>query len=560
MQGPSSSSAATRHAVLLAILLAVTWAKLLAMSILVPMWQAPDEESHSVAVAAWMYDPAFGWTSRQTARPLILEQAYDHGPYTQNLLQLNGNVGRRGGRPEYVPGLWGINEGPLHQPTFADAKTRLPPGFNSTLSYPQAYYAAVGLVTRATLPAQAQNFLNVMFVARWTGAVWAALTVIGVYALVWWLTESTATTFAVTLAYSCNGLMTYLTAIINPDGALFGLYAVAAAALVRLWTAGRMSVLGWIVLFAATAAAPLIKPNGLILPVFVVGLFALAWLVSRTRLGHVRISLGLATIAAVSVALHLANLRLKGPVSLNGESEGWRDMNFTAYLYSIYKPMGEHLARNLIGQYGWFDVDHSVRLYVGSYAWLLAGTLLFVVRRPRDPLLEARPRQAVLLLLAAFVATVVAMFLHQYWAMLRTVGFQVQARYFAFGFVALYVAAGLGLRRFGPTWLGASLMTLWLALCVFTPYQAAKRINQRFYDAKDWPTFVERVSQYKPAFIKGVGVEATMIAAAALLVIAFVVAVALLVREAWVERRAIHDSAASPAPSSMPRKPCPASR
>jgi hypothetical protein len=509
-----------------ALLVLVAVSKLVVFAALTPMWQAPDEAAHSSALATWLFGQLDDSRSSTGRQPLIFEQAYDWGSHSLDLLELKGNVGRGGGRPTFTSSRYGLREAPLHDPIPLDGS--MVNTSSSTLSYPQLYYWLTAALTRAILPQSSRSFLNLLFTARLTGVPWVVAGTLALHYLALKLTQARPLALLVALGYLCNGLFTYLTAVLNPDGPLFAVFIIGAGLCAALWIDGRLPWWKWALLAGLSAAAPLIKPNGLFFAGCWVGAFgvAITWRDGLT-LRNKPLLMMLAIVAAAAT-VHIAHTAYKGQPVLHGTPD---TMSFLQYLRAIYHPSGPYMVMNLIGQYGWLELDHPAWLYGLQYVFLLGGTLLFVLRRPTwNGGLTGGRRSAVLLLLASFLLTIAGAFVYQYFFLLPKVGFAMQGRYFGYGFFVLYLAATLGLAYSLGGRASKVLLALWVSLQAIVPIDGVRLTVQRFYAPQDWHELIQRASQYKPPWLKGDALAAVILVGGFCLLVAWRVGIYLIAR------------------------------
>ena len=511
------------------LLLLVALSKLLAFTILTPMWQAPDEAAHSAAIAAWIFDDDHRYRDVHGRTPVIFEEANDWGSRSRNLLQLKGNVGRGTGRPDYEAGTWGKGEGPLHEPI--PVGERLVKSSFSTFTYPQLYYWLTAKLTGLILPESARSLLNTLFTARLIGAIWVVMATLGLYGIGLCLTDSPEFAFILTLVYICNGLFTFLTAVLNADGPLFALFILGSLFCTRLWIRQRLHPVEWAGLALVALAAPLIKPSGLFFAIFCIGLFSPAWWFRRSCTARKRHAAALFVIMLSAGGVHLLHTALKGEIKLHADPAPLEITTPWEYLQAIYTPHGQYLTKNLIGQYGWFGIDHAAWMYVVIYGMLLAGSVLFLWHGARrSGVWTPSQKGAALLLGGSFLLTVLGVFVYHYYVIMPKMGFMIQGRYFSYGFFSLYCVATLGLFRGSGRWYGKLALMAFLTIQVALPFDAAWRIVARFYAPHNWTQFVGRLSQYKPVWLKGNALVIALTAAELTLLIAWGVAVWLLWR------------------------------
>jgi 4-amino-4-deoxy-L-arabinose transferase-like glycosyltransferase len=410
----------------LTALLAAVAIAVVAWALFVPPFQVPDEPG------------GFAYTqslAENGERPQASPPPY--GSSEQRLAAYMSITDRIAAEPQLKPAWEPSAEDEWrreHERLGAGAKSNVETSQSS--GHPPSYFAYQAVPYAAA--SGASPFSRLFLMRLWSGALMLVTT-----AAAWLLIgELTGRDRLLQLAGSaCVGLQpmaVFMSAGVNPDGALFAAAAVALWLGVRVLRRGptRASVAG---LLTAAALAGLVKVAGLALVPAVVFVLVCA---ARRRGGRSRrsVALALGAGAAIVTASLVATSRL---ARIETVDAGLGDIRtFASYLWQFYLPrlpwqepfpdLGElplwHVwHKTSWGAFGWLEVELPDAVYA-----VLAALVVVLVAAAWTAIARARftPGRQVLIFLALPVVTLL-LGLHwvEFWSLKREEGGQTQGRY-----------------------------------------------------------------------------------------------------------------------------------
>jgi 4-amino-4-deoxy-L-arabinose transferase-like glycosyltransferase len=435
----------------LAALLAVTLVLGVAWALIVPAWQAPDEQLHYGYVQSLVDGP--GLPGRSGRPELSTEQSLamtaSNSDQTAAILQT---------KPTWDPSAyaaWKRQEAQITHAQRADGGGPLPPAGNPPLSY--LYYA---VPYAAASHAGPFGRLGAM---RLAGVAWLLLTVLGTWLLAGEIFgRRRDLQLAAAAVPALAPMVTFISASVSPDGMLYATWTLT------FWLAVRMLRRGFtparaVALLAMVGIGCTVKATSYaLIPGALMATVVAAW---RTRPGvpAAARAAGIAVAAlAVSagpwfvVARHLhrqAVSQVTGATSVSvATGTNWRE--FGSYVWQFYLPRLPFLQefrttgrmavyrvffQGVWGRFGWLEVAFARPVY-----WVL-GLLTVVVSVAAALSLWRSRRTADLAVVAFFVITVAVLIFGLHWEEYHLVmsgaGAFMQGRYL----LPLVGLAGVGL-------------------------------------------------------------------------------------------------------------------
>jgi 4-amino-4-deoxy-L-arabinose transferase-like glycosyltransferase len=376
-------------ALLLAVMvIAVAWA------LLVPAWQAPDENRHFAYVQSDVEH-----FERGQAVPKFFSTE-------QRLASLGSNPDQIDGFPQGKPEWrkeaylrWQKADRALSASAREDGTAR------RTSTTPPLYYAYESLAYRA---ASGGDIFDRLFVMR----LWSALLLLGTVAATWLLAgeifgRDRQLQLAAAALVGLQPMVSFITASVNPDALLFAAWAVALWLGTRILKRGptASSVIG---LVAAVGVASTAKTAGFAL--VPAAIFVLGVSVWRMRVANPRRAIAFAAAGVMAAAIVVSGVLATDAASglrnyFNGEGdpstpsfESFNVREFGSYVWQFYLPklpfqhdfpllpdsaLYETWIKTGWGAFGWLEIRLPNELYVvlaALSAFALAAAAVSIAR------------------------------------------------------------------------------------------------------------------------------------------------------------------------------------
>jgi 4-amino-4-deoxy-L-arabinose transferase-like glycosyltransferase len=368
----------------LVALLAATLLVALAWALITPAFQAPDENSHFGYVQSLVDGPGL---PGDPGRPIFS---------TEQVLALNDSNADQAAAQPLVKMEWSS----AAAARWRAREAALPPGArsdgggpNPAASNPPLYY----LVEAAAYDAAGSgNLFDRLLAMRVVSLLWLLVTVTAVWLLAGELTgRDRILQLAAGSVAGLAPMMSFISASVTPDAALYALWSVVLWLGVRILKRGATP---WsaLALFVAAGAACCVKATSYaLLPAVVVAL-AVALRRARPRMSAGVVTAGAAALGIVAtlgvwiVVAHVLDRPASAQLGAATSSSGFNLRFLLSYLWQFYLPrlpfetdftfLAPHLAlydiwmKGAWGSFGWLEVDLPGAVYL-----ILSGLTALVV-------------------------------------------------------------------------------------------------------------------------------------------------------------------------------------
>lgn len=433
------------------LLLGITWA------LVVPAFQAPDENSHYGYVQSLVDGP--GLPGKPGRLPYSTEQTLAAGDSNADQAAAQPTVKMEWSRQVYL--RWKAQEAALPPGARSDGG-----GANPAAGNPPLYY-----LYEAVAYSIGGDPFDRLLQTRIASVLWLLVTVTAVWLLAGEVTgrDRLLQLAAASLA-GLAPMMTFISASVTPDSMMYALWSLTLWLGVRVLKRG----LDWrmaLALFGVVGAACVVKGTSYgLIPGALVALGGGLWRRRPLRLGPVVAALGSALVALVltlgvwKLVANGADRPASAQLAAATSTAGFNPRMLLSYLWQFYLPrlpfqsdfafLGNTLPaydiwlKGVWGSFGWLEVRFPSPLYLGLTALTLAFAVLAGITLWRT-------RRTIDWLVAAFVLTIsVVLFIGLHWTEYQQIhagaGPINQGRYLLplVGVAGLVVAQGL--RRFAP--------------------------------------------------------------------------------------------------------------